>query len=127
MYGLKPVPFKKEMRLPRALDQKLMGGNAGSTAHHEVCFYRAKLEPCSRKHMRHDVVLDRLPGAGGKDSVTKPNQIGEENQLRVVDLDGIRDRNAQGGSGVAQQLDRLHFSFCCEPLELTHVLHLQTE
>src|ERR1700739_3592258 len=96
---------KSELQLSGAFDQELMGGNAGGSAHHEVCFYGAKLEPCRRKHVRHDVVLDRVAGAGEEDSVTKPNQIGEEDQLGVVDLDGVRDRNAQSGSGVAQQLD----------------------
>jgi hypothetical protein len=104
-----------------------MGSNAGGSADHEVCLYRTKLKPRSRKHMRHDVVLDCVPGAGHKDPVTKSNQIGEENQLRIVDLDGVCHRNSQGGSGVAQQLDRLHLSLCREPLELTHVLHLQIQ
>src|ERR1700687_5496388 len=104
-----------------------MGSNTGGSANHEVCFYRTKLKPRSRKHMGHDVVLDGLPRTGHKHSVTKPNQIGEEDQLRIVDLYGVRHRNTQGGSGVAQQLDRLDLALCREPLKLTHVPHLQTQ
>src|SRR6202035_2615141 len=89
-------------RLPRPLDQKLMRGNAGGSPDHKVRFHRTKFKPRGRKQMRHDVVFDRLPGAGGENPIAEANQVGKEPQLGIVHLYGVRYRDAEGRAGVTK-------------------------